>query len=274
MNDIPVRKMAFEIPTDFDLVFLEDDPETSYMFVGAWFMLPYLEPYLMRSINAAVDHVKSDDQREEMRRFVRQEGQHYQVHARANEVIRARKPAYAALEELEERLAGEYKNFTKTKSLKFNLAYAEGFESLTSAFATAQIELGVFDKPGNPLRELALWHVMEELEHRNVAFEAYAAVGGNYFHRIFVGTWAIFHYLKWIGRMKKVLKNADLEAFAAYDNSAAKARRNAVNSKLFRKGMGNWLATYLPWYTPRNISLPSNFNQTRQRFTDKAKSVS
>lgn len=89
-----------------------------------------------------------------------------------------------------------------------------------------------------------------------------------------VGTWAIFHYLKWVGRMKKVLKNADLEAFATYDNSAAKARRNAVNSKPFRRGIGNWLATYLPWHTPRNISLPNNFNQTRQRFTDKAKSVS
>ena len=54
MSDINVRKIVFDLPEDVDMVFVEDDPEMSYTFLGTWFMLPYLEPYLMRSINAAL----------------------------------------------------------------------------------------------------------------------------------------------------------------------------------------------------------------------------
>lgn len=273
MNDIVVRKIPFGFPPDMDLVFVEDDPDLSYTFLGTWFMLPYLEPYLMRSMNAAIQVVQDPAQREEMRRFVQQEGQHHQQHARANDAIRGRNPAYGRLKELEEQMAAEFRRFSQTRSLRFNLAYAEGFECMTSAASSAQIETGMFAKPGHPLRELALWHVMEELEHRNVAFEAYKAIGGGYWYRLFVGLWAQLHFMRWGARLARVMKDADQELFARYQTPEHKARRNAFRKKYFRAFLPRWLAIYTPWYSPRKLRLPANFEATRERFTAMASST-
>jgi predicted metal-dependent hydrolase len=274
MHDIAIRKMGFEFPADLDLVFLPDDPELSYTFVGTWFMLPYLEPYLIRSINAAIDKVSSPEQQEEMRRFVQQEAHHYRQHAKANNIIRQRKPAYAALKALEDELNAEYQRFSKEKPLLFNLAYAEGFECMTAAAASVQIELGMFEEPGHPLRELALWHVMEEIEHRNVAFEAYRAAGGGYLYRLFVGLWAQAHFLGWGKRLTQVLKDADPEVFARYDTPECKARMRAMRKRYFRAVLPRWLAIYMPWYSPRKIPLTAKFEAVRRRFSDAATSIS
>jgi uncharacterized protein len=58
------------------------------------------------------------------------------------------------LRPLEKELDDEYKRFTKEKPLKFNLAYAEGFESMTSAASKAQLELGFYDRTDSPLAHL------------------------------------------------------------------------------------------------------------------------
>lgn len=271
--EIAVRKIVFDVPADVDLVFVEDDPDLSYTFVGTWFMLPYLKPYLMRSMNAALEHVKDPAQREEIRRFVQQEGQHHQQHGRVNDMLRSRKPAYAALKALEDELSAEFKHFSKTKSLKFNLAYAEGFECMTSAASAVQIETGMFAKPGNPLRTLALWHVMEELEHRNVAYEACKAVGAGYFYRLGVGLWAQWHFMRWGLRLTKVLKEADQEELKRYDTPESRQRRDALRKLYWRKVLPRWLAIYTPWYSPRKLKLPADFDATRQRFNAMAASV-
>ncbi len=273
MHDIAIRKMNFDFPPDMDLVFLPDDPELSYTFVGAWFMLPYLEPYLIRSINAAIDQVKSPEQQEEIRRFVQQEAHHYRQHAKANTVIRQLKPAYAALKTLEDELNAEYQRFTKEKSLLFNLAYAEGFECMTAAAASVQIELGMFEQPGHPLRDLALWHVMEEIEHRNVAFEAYRAAGGGYLYRLFVGLWAQAHFLGWGKRLTQVLKDADPEVFARYAAPESQARMREFRKRYVRAVLPRWLAIYMPWYSPRKMALSAKFEEARRRFSATASAI-
>jgi len=271
--DIAVRKMPFEFSSDMDLVFVEDDPELSYTFVGTWFMLPYLEPYLMRTMHEALKIVEDPAQRDEMQRFIQQEGFHHRTHAKANEVIRARNPKYARLKEMEAQMAEEFKNFSRDKSLRFNLAYAEGFECMTSAASSVQVELGLFEKPGNPLRELALWHVMEELEHRNVAFDAYKATGGSYLYRLRVGLWAQKHFLGWGMKLAKVMMEADKDALAKYDAPEIKARATAVRKRYWKAVLPRWLAIYMPWYSPRKLKLSVKFEEARRRMTAMASSV-
>ena len=272
MTNIPVRRMAFDFPADVDLVFIKDDPDLSYTFLGTWMMLPYLEPYLIRSIQGAMAKVTDPELREDMKRFCAQEGQHFKQHARANDMVRARNPGFAKLKALEEQLDAEFKRFSQTKSLRFNLAYAEGFEALTAAMSRTQVEVGLFDDP-NPLSQMALWHVMEELEHRNVAFDAYEAAAGGYWYRLFVGIWAQAHFLGWGARLAKVMKDADPEAFARFTTPEAKARAKAVRAGYLKKALPRWLAIYLPNYSPREIELPAVFQAVRDRFTAQAVSV-
>lgn len=69
MQDMPIRKMDFEFPSDMDFVFIDNDPVQSYTFIGAWMMLPYLEPYLINIMRAALPKIKDEALREDLKRF-------------------------------------------------------------------------------------------------------------------------------------------------------------------------------------------------------------
>ena len=146
MEAITVRKMGFEFPPDLELIFIRDEPGLSYTFVGTWMLLPYLEPYLIRSMREALPQIASPELRAEVQGFCAQEGQHYREHARANDAIRTRKPGFAKLAEIEREIAAEYESFTRDRSLLWNLAYAEGFEALTAAQASTQFDERVFER--------------------------------------------------------------------------------------------------------------------------------
>lgn len=270
MEAITVRKMGFAFPEDLELVFVRDEPGLSYTFVGTWMLLPYLEPYLIRSMREALPRIESPDLRADVQAFCAQEGQHYREHARANEVVRRRLPGATQLAEIEREIAAEFESFSKRRSLRWNLAYAEGFEALTAAQSHTQFEEGVFARMTGPLRDLMEWHIMEELEHRTVAFDVYRALYGGYFYRLFVGLWAQWHFLSRGTRLAQCLARADREAFRA-----ASARRPARGwlARYVWRALPRVLAIYMPWYDPRRAPLPAACLEARDRYTRAAQHV-
>lgn len=273
MTDITVRNMRFEFPDGIDPVFVKDDPQTSFTFLGSWMMLPYLEPYLIRSINAAIEKIDDPALKEEARRFCAQEGHHFRQHAKANKVIRALRPEYAKLAEIEAELDAEYKRFTKEKSLRFNLAYAEGFEAMTTAMSRTQMEVGMFEEVDSPLAQLALWHITEELEHRTVAYDVYEHVCGGYFYRLVAGIWAQYHFIKYTLRFAKVMTEGDPDTMRKHDTPANRKRLAGKNLRFLAKALPRVLAIYMPWYSPRKVGMPANFDAIRDRLTTSAVSA-
>lgn len=274
MSDtMTVRKMQFEFADDLPIVFIEDDPFMSYVFVGTWMLLPYLEPYLMKSMRAALPSVRDPKLERDLQQFCAQEGQHYQQHARANDVIRTHKPGFAGLKGIEEQIAAEYRSFLESKSLRFNLAYAEGFEAITAASSRAQMESGLFDHMRGPLRELMLWHIMEELEHRTVAFEVYEHVCGGYFYRLFVGLWAQWHFMSRGMRLANCMMQADPESFAAASGWRSRWKRLRRNLRYVRFALPKIASIYMPWYNPRRVRLPAMFFEAQQHYSKLAVSV-
>lgn len=262
-----VRRLDFTFTPDMELVFVKNDPEMSFTFLGAWIMLPYLEPYLIRTMRDALPAIRDPQLKEELKRFCAQEGEHFKQHAKANDLIRALHPDYEALRPLEAELDAELKEFTRSKPLAFNLAYAEGFESMTSAMARAQLEVGLYDRTDSPLADLAKWHVMEELEHRCVAFDVYEHVAGNWFYRVRKSLWAQSHYMGWVNRFKAVLKAPQAQLFARYDTPELAAERKAFNRRYLSLGLPRVLNTYMPWYNPAKVGLPPEFEQARGHYS-------
>ena len=183
-STIPIRKMKLEWPAEMDPVFVRGEPEESYLNIALSLLLPYLEPYLIRTMRAARPHVTDPKLADDLDRFVAQEGQHYRQHRRFNDAVHA--AGYAAVEVLEKELDADYERFTAEKSLRWNLAYAEGFEALTLAMALIFIEQPRDHWHPDAL-DLFLWHLTEEVEHRTVAFDVYAHVGQSYPHRVVTG---------------------------------------------------------------------------------------
>ncbi len=270
---MPIRRMDFAFPDDMDLVFIQGDPAMSYYFVGAWMMLPYLEPFLIRTVQAAMDKVDDAALKAAMIRFCGQEGQHFRQHARANAVVKRVHPSGARLEALEREVEAEFLRWSAEKPLKFCLAYAEGFESMTCAAACAQIEVGMFDYMTEPMRGLMYWHIMEEIEHRTVCFDAYETVVGDYLYRTRMSLWFQRHYFAWCRRFAGAMLEAEPGLVAQYQTPQWAAIRKARQSAYYRRYWPRYLATFLPWHHPGRIKLPEAFEPARSAYSALALSV-
>jgi hypothetical protein len=246
--------MRFDFPDDLDTIFIEGEPEESYQNVALSLLLPYLEPYLIRTMRAARPRVTDPELLADLDRFVEQEGQHYRQHAAFNAALRDR--GFVSVAALERELDADYRRFSRERPLQFNLAYAEGFEALTAAMACVVLRQDT-SRWQPAARDLFLWHVVEELEHRTVAFDVYNHVCGSYILRARVGAFAQSHLLRFVMRAANRLLCADPRTLANYGGLAGRrARLWRLRGVFLRDVLPRALRTFSPRYDPRNIRLP------------------
>ncbi|MFO0759231.1 MAG: metal-dependent hydrolase [Byssovorax sp.] len=271
-EDIVVRRIPLAYPEGLDPVIIAGHPEESFVMIGMSLLLPYLEPYLIRSMREAKKHIDDPVLAAELDLFNAQEGQHYRQHIRFNEAIRPACPE--ALRALEEELDADYQRFTKERSLRFNLAYAEGFEAFTCATARFSFEHRLTERIDDPAaRDLFRWHLIEEMEHRTVAFDAYDKTCRAYFYRLFIGLYAQWHLNRFMLRAAGILRDADPEGFRRKHGGAWAAwKRTLAFLWLAVRGFFPKLfKTYLPWYTPHSIPLPESARELGRHYTAMAK---
>ena len=204
-----VRKMPFEFPPDIDPHWNKAKPEWSHMVSGASLAMPFLEPYLIRTMRKALVEIDSEALKKEVKLYMAQEGQHYQQHRRFNDILIAK--GYAELRDVEAQMEEEFANFDKQRSLKFNLAYACGFESMALGIGHWLVKdrEHLFGGSDTRVASLILWHFIEEVEHKNVAFDAYQAVYGGYFYRVFGTIYATAHVVKFSRRAYQAMLKRD-----------------------------------------------------------------
>ncbi len=124
-------------------------------------------------MKVALEKITDPQLAEDTRRFSQQEGHHYRNHAKFNDRIRASFDRGTAeeLRAIEQAQDADYQRYTREKSLRFNVVYAEGFEAMTCSSALAMAEAGNFEEGAKlPGGEIWGWHMAEEIEHRTVAF--------------------------------------------------------------------------------------------------------
>jgi predicted metal-dependent hydrolase len=246
--------MRIDFPDRIDPLIIEGAPELSYAFVGLSFLLPYLEPYLIRTMKAARPRVTEPALLADLDAFNRQEGQHYRQHRAFNAAVR--RAGFPELERFEREIEADYARFTRRRSLAWNLAFAEGFEAMTTASARFSLEMGL-EGMHPAARDLFAWHLIEELEHRTVAFEVYEHVCGSYGLRLRVGAYAQWHTLRFAARVALHLGRRKRDDFERCGGWPAWARRQGrLSADLLRGMVPKWLRTFAPGYTPREIELP------------------
>jgi predicted metal-dependent hydrolase len=271
VQDITVRQMVFDFPDRIDPLIVPGDPEEAYVNVGLSLLLPYLEPYLIRTMKAARPHVRDPELREDLERFSAQEGVHYRQHRRFNDAVK--RFGFPGLEALEAELDADYRRFSAERPLEWNLAYAEGFEALTTAAAHASFEAGLgMDGDLDPwFRDLISWHLIEELEHRTVAFDVYQHVHGRYLYRLRVGTWAQWHMARWIGRTARhMLEHDERTRGDRRRTPAIRARKRRRLRRTLRHMLPRLLRTYLPGYTPHRIPMTDAMRTLAAEYTARA----
>ncbi len=268
---IYVRQMDFDFPQGIDPVVVEGDPEQSYLMIGLSLLLPYLEPYLIRTMKEAKKHINDPHLRDDLERFSAQEGQHYKQHIKLNEALNLE--AFPKLPEMEAKLDADYRRFSKEKSLRFNLAYAEGFEALTTASARFTFERGATAGTHPAVAALYNWHLVEELEHRTVAFDIYDDIYGGYWHRLVFGLYAQWHMGSFIYNVTKHMLEADPDAVERCGGAEGKkARQRAEWPQIRKLFLPKLLKTYSPRYTPHDIPFEHDLEMMAGELNEAARS--
>jgi len=213
MTSITVRRTTFEFPDSLDDVLPGADLVAESYLVAFSFTMPALEPYLIRTMRAVASKVTDPELALDVKAFIGQEAQHFQNHRRVNEMVLRQlgEPAASKIRGILDELDADYQRFTSDRSDRFNLVYAEGFESMTCAMALSMFEQAA--RPGNqggfgPWRQLWAWHAAEEIEHRTVAFGAYEHLAGGHLRRCTGSLRAQFHFQRYIVRLQRVVLSA------------------------------------------------------------------
>ena len=250
--ELTVRRMPFSFDDDINVKWHPDKPEWSYMVNAASLAMPFLEPYLIRTMKKALPKIKDQALHAEIKDYIGQEAQHYQQHKKFNDILKA--SGYPDLEGLESQMADEFENFDKNKSLEFNLAYASGFESMALALGHWLIKNREYLFGGSDSRvaSLVLWHFVEEIEHKNAAFDAYQAIHGKYWYRIYGTFFATLHVMKMSRKGYIVMMKKD----GLWGNFSNRLKLIKYNLK-FLTGVGlELLESFLPSHHPSDVKDP------------------
>lgn len=260
-SDIVVRRPRWVFPDDLDEIFPGEDLSEECSRVAISLTLPHLEPYLIRTLRAALPVLDDPELAADVRAFCAQEAQHHRNHARVNEKVRELLgPETAArLLAVEERLSADYRRFSDQRSLRFNVGYAEGFEAMTCAMAVTRLGAPLPDGTPGPWQQLWAWHLAEEIEHRTVAFDVFEAVSGNYPYRVAVAAVAQLHFLRTLDELHKILM----------DHHGGRSPGFHVPSML-RQASRRYVRTFLPWYDPAAIEPPAVVGQLLAAFAPAA----
>ena len=250
--ELVVRKMPFEFPEDIDPHWNKDKPEWSHMVSGASLAMPFLEPYLIRTMRKALPQIESEDLKKEVKLYMAQEGQHFQQHRRFNDILIGK--GYTELLDVEAQMTEEFAEFDQNRSLKFNLAYACGFESMALGIGHWLVRDREYLFGGSDTRvaSLILWHFIEEVEHKNVAFDAYQAVYGNYFYRVFGTFYATAHVVKFSRRAYQAMLKRD----GLWNNLRSRWTLLKVIKRFFANMIPPLLSACVPWHHPSQVKDP------------------
>ena len=183
-HSIVVRTFDFDFPDTLDPVWVPDNPYRSHFFNGVSLTMPYLEPYLVSTMREAMVQVDDPALLADMKAFNGQEAQHYQCHRRLNAVLtNSGLPGFA---KVEARIKRSYERL-RTRSLRRRMAYSAGFETMTNGFTNWMIgkRCSLFPNADRHITTFWLTHMVEEVEHKTVAFDAYQACFGEYWPRAF-----------------------------------------------------------------------------------------
>ena len=186
------RRIAFEFPDDIDPQWIPGKPELAAMMNGGSLTMPYLEPFLIRTVREATQQLGDAHLSEQGRAFNTQEQYHYQAHRRFNEMLKAKR--YPQLEAIERDMQAAYARLA-LRPLRTRMAYTAGFESMTLGVTKWLIEQRVrlFKDADTRVVSFVLWHMVEETEHKCVAYDIYQAAFGGSLGGYLARAYGVFH---------------------------------------------------------------------------------
>ena len=151
-----------------------NDPFKTRIFDAITLTFPDGERYFIECVRLFRDKIQDPALQQKVADFIRQEAQHGIAHDKMNQIMKAQGMP------LEQFLAFMHKFFKselKNHSPQYNIAMTAAAEHLTALMAETFYSHKETLQEAHPyVRALLAWHAIEEMEHRDVAFDVMRSV--------------------------------------------------------------------------------------------------
>jgi len=177
---VPTRRISFdealaELPKHFAA---DGDPVLSHLAAALSSLFPDGEDFFVRSVRHYRDRITDPELKRQVAGFIGQEAMHGREHRAFNDRLAELGYPTKLFETLTRKgLAFREKVAPATSNLAATAALEHFTATLAELVLTDDEVRGAFGHPA--VRDLFLWHALEESEHKAVAFDVYKAVGGS-----------------------------------------------------------------------------------------------
>jgi uncharacterized protein len=177
---VPTRRISFEASLqDLPKHFAADgDLILSHVAAGLSAVFPDGEDFFVRSVRHFRDQITDPELRRQVAGFIGQEAMHGREHRAFNDRLDELGYPTKRFERLTKKgLAIRERLLSPTSNLAATAALEHFTATLAEMVLTDEQVRGMFGH--QEVKNLFLWHALEESEHKAVAFDVYKAVGGS-----------------------------------------------------------------------------------------------
>ncbi len=171
----PVSRMDYEFQ-DMPKYWCNNEPTFTHYFTGLSTLFPEGESYFVRSVRALRAEVKNNEQLDrDIGAFIGQEAMHSKEHHAFHQSAQQ----YGLDPESLEKMTGiVLKAIERTFPKKWNLLVTVGLEHYTAVLVVEMMKDVNELMTDETIRNLWLWHSVEETEHKAVAYDMYEYLYG------------------------------------------------------------------------------------------------
>lgn len=192
VSSFPVRRMDYQFGS-MPRYWCNNEPSFTHFFTGLSTLFPEGEAYFVRSVRALRQRIHNNPQLDkDIGAFIGQEAMHSKEH---HAFHLSAKQYGLDPESLEDAAGIVLKTIEKLFPAKWNLLVTVGLEHYTAVLVATMMNTTNELMTDETIRNLWLWHSVEETEHKAVAFDLYEHLYGRglsaYLPRVAIYTFSL-----------------------------------------------------------------------------------
>jgi predicted metal-dependent hydrolase len=248
---IAVRKPALDFEQPIARFYFAGNPIKTHVFNALNLLFPDGERFFVKSVHDHEKDVHDPALLRDMKAFAGQEGQHAYQHERFFAVLEQQGYRFALLLEQFRGLA----RWSRVLPRSLRLSITAGAEHYTATMAALLLEHDMLEGCDPTLRDLIMWHAVEEIEHKHVAYDVLVKVYrfSSYPLRIvgFIAASAVIALYTGIGLRLLLRQDGRARRLSRAQFDAARRALAEGKELSFRRSLRRALARYLmPGFHP------------------------